>query len=154
MEGGGKHHFHFFLSIYFHISASLCVFFVWSSTEWNALSLRLFSQHIAAHTRGCCPALRASGVDRAAQPGAMGAPSYVQPDHWDQASASTPPQEPSACGAAGSFAGAQLLPLSVQHIRLASRIKRCKWTWRRKRRETVRGGKSQTFFFSFFFFFW
>lgn len=34
---------------------------------------------------GWCPALHVSRVDRAAQPGAMGAPSYVQPDHWDQA---------------------------------------------------------------------
>ncbi|TNN87555.1 hypothetical protein EYF80_002272 [Liparis tanakae] len=33
---------------------------------------------------GWWPALRVR-VDRAAQPGAMGAPSYVQPDHWDQA---------------------------------------------------------------------
>lgn len=41
--------------------------------------------YIAAHMRGCCPALHVSRVDRAAQPGAMGAPSYVQPDHWDQA---------------------------------------------------------------------
>lgn len=41
-----------------------------------------------------CPALPVSGVERAAQPGAMGAPSYVQPDRWDQ----TAHQQPNACG--------------------------------------------------------
>lgn len=46
-------------------------------------------------TRGVwCPALPVFGVERAAQPGAMGAPSYVQPDRWDQAAR----QQPNACG--------------------------------------------------------
>lgn len=32
----------------------------------------------------CVPLPPVPRVHRAAQPGAMGAPSYVQPDHWDQ----------------------------------------------------------------------
>lgn len=51
--------------------------------RWNSYRAALFTT--TSRMRSCCPALPGSGVDRAAQPGALGAPSYVQSDHWDQA---------------------------------------------------------------------
>ncbi|KAA8595639.1 hypothetical protein FQN60_010930 [Etheostoma spectabile] len=48
------------------------------------LRLRCFPLHHCAHER-LVSGSACVWVDWAAEPGAMGAPSYVQPDHWDQA---------------------------------------------------------------------
>lgn len=58
----------------------------------------------------CRPALHERRADRAAQPGAMGAPSYVHPDHWDQAADGTD------CAAARSQVAADR-PLYAQSSR-------------------------------------
>lgn len=68
-----------------------------------------------SHMGAWRPALLVSGVDRAAQPGAMGAPSYVQPDHWDQAEHQLFHSKSGACGPTGLCQSAPL-PLPANTV--------------------------------------
>lgn len=102
----------------------------------------------AEPTREAGVRLRVSRVDRAAQPGAMGAPSYVQPDHWDQVAhqlfhGSKAPADPGLCKSAP-------LPLSLWlHLKNGLECKRGTQTRSGYRVDKIGEGfqrwKSQTF---------
>lgn len=68
---------------------STCTYLSFGDPGLKKKKKELARQHAAAVRR-----LLLSGMDGAAQPGAMGAPSYVQPDHWDQAAHSASPPPP------------------------------------------------------------